>query len=550
MKIPTDSVERMLFYQQVGDQCMQHVQGKLSDYYKTLRMYYEQGSADGQGVVHYNNVYPHLDLLASILYAQDTTRFALVPAATENEDVFDRIPAATRRLMDEWHDCNLDIVFGMVLIEALIFESGFLKLMWNRGVQAHPIAPWSLGVLREDVPFLDRQEAICHEYTISEKALYTMLENHPKREDLIKRIVATKSNDDEERSGLERILVAATTPNLVGNAVVPWTDLEAPLPESDEPTALMRELYVWDTDAGDYRVVTMAHPGVTVYERPMEKMFLKGEHPIVQICPNPKAGKLRGTSEVSRLMRLQDQLNERLADIQSLLRRQARPPTAATGLMGDDSEIMLAMQTPGSYIRSEQGMSVEQLAPELPADLYKDVEFLFQRFQEMSGITDILQGRSSQGVRSEGQLQGMARLGSARPKKRAMVIEDALDKVAELTFKMLRKYSADQMHDVNGKPFIMAQVPDDCHAKVDGHSSSPLFMQETKELAFALHKTQTIDGEDLIDLTQPPNADMLKTKLRKRLKAQAEAAAKQQAFELAHPNVAEMMHHRKPGGRA
>jgi hypothetical protein len=69
--------------------------------------------------------------------------------------------------------------------------------------------------------------------------------------------------------------------------------------------------------------------------------------------------------------------------------------------------------------------------------------------------------------------------------------------------------------------------------RVDGHSHSPLFGDEARELAIVFRKFQTIGDEDFIRMTNPPSRDTLLHSLRKRerqkkkmLAAHPEAAAK------------------------
>ena len=48
-------------------------------------------------------------------------------------------------------------------------------------------------------------------------------------------------------------------------------------------------------------------------------------------------------------------------------------------------------------------------------------------FDDQAGIGHILQGRGEPGVRSKGQADLLARLGSARPKNRAVIVEEAAE---------------------------------------------------------------------------------------------------------------------------
>ena len=75
---------------------------------------------------------------------------------------------------------------------------------------------------------------------------------------------------------------------------------------------------------------------------------------------------------------------------------------------------------------------VDRLAPEMPSSLFEVIHEVDAMFAEASGITSILGGRGESGVRSAGHASQLARLGSSRAKKRALIIEDSLEKVATL----------------------------------------------------------------------------------------------------------------------
>ena len=467
-----------------------------------------------------------------MLYAQDTTKFSAVPDATEHGEIYLKCPVTARRVQEEWHDNNCDIVFGESLKTALICNSGFVKLIVGRdkSIQAHSVDPEMFGVLTENVPFLDRQQAFVMLFSISQSALATELQYHPRKDAILSQVSASQTSDKRRESGIDRILIssAPASPTLTGQAILPWIDVQDPQPGSDEPMIQMYELYVWNDEIDDYQVVTVADPQIVVYDRPCEEMFLKGEHPFIQICPNPKSGNFRGESETNRLRGLQDLLNERMQQIRVMMARQAKPPIVGSNIMGPQDEIALSLQSAGDFIQAEQGFNFKEVSPNIPADLLQDVDRIRAYFDITSGLTATLQGNGN--GRSGGQEADRARLGSTRIRNRALIVEDALEGAATKIFKLLRRYSADLLVDAKGNEFLLAQMPKDMVIKVDAHSSSPTFAEDTKQLAFALHKEGVADGEDVIRMTNPPAADEMAYKYNQR---QA-AAAKERQDKIAH----------------
>jgi hypothetical protein len=136
-------------------------------------------------------------------------------------------------------------------------------------------------------------------------------------------------------------------------------------------------------------------------------------------------------------------------------------------------------------------------------------------FEEASGIVSVLQGRGESGVRSSGHASQLARLGSSRAKKRALVIEDSLEKMATLYLRCMQAYDDTHYVDDNGVPFVADQFTKDFVVKVDAHSNSPIFMEDLRSMAFQLFKAQVIDKESLLEMIDPPMKQMLIDRLKK-----------------------------------
>jgi hypothetical protein len=94
---------------------------------------------------------------------------------------------------------------------------------------------------------------------------------------------------------------------------------------------------------------------------------------------------------------------------------------------------------------------VERLAPDLPQSLYEQLREIDQMFAEASGISEVLSGRGEQGVRSAGHASQLARLGSSRAKKRAMIVENSLERLATLYLKLMQAYDPTHFKDIDGQ---------------------------------------------------------------------------------------------------
>ena len=520
MRIPPNNDERENFYLDLMNKCMVSREERKADY-GTLRSYYLFGAGPEEPPAYFNKIHPHIDQLTSFLYSAETTRFSIAMGASVPDIEHRKTPVLTNALNDEWLNSNADQVFSTALTWSLVYNTTFLKLVYGGGIHPYMIEPGAIGVLREDTPYVDRQEAICQRYYITRSELFARLYSHPKREQIVKRVTTNIKNSTSDGSdggdGVARIVMSATNPTIYGQVNMDLYGMNRYNARLAEETVEMHELWVWNDEIEDYQVVTMASPDIIVYDRPGSSLFLKGECPFVQICPNPQYDYFWGQSEVQKMLLLQGLRNNRMTEVLDLLSKQVTPPTALTGFTGILDEKNFALNRAGGLLSSDMpNAKVERLAPEMPSNLFEVIHEIDAMFSEVSGISNVLSGRGESGVRSQGHASQLARLGSSRAKKRALIVEDSLEKVATLYLKLMQAYDPTHFKDTEGTPFIAEQFTKDFVVKVDAHSNSPIFTEDTKELAFSLFKAQAIDKESLLDMLEPPGKQLLKEKLKRR----------------------------------
>ena len=528
MRIPTNALDRELFYLDLIQKCLVSRDERKDDY-SSLRSWYLFGNGPSESPAIFNKIFPHIDQLTSFLYSAETTRFSINTGAAVPESEQTKVPTLTRALNDEWLNSNGDQVFSTAVTWALCYNSTFVKLVINNGIHPYMVEPSCIGVLREDSPYTDRQEAIIQTYYITKSELYDRLYSHPKREQIVERVNSTQHERTPVANGIERILMSQVNPTMYGNVNLDLAGMNKYKASVAEDTVEMTELWVWNDDTKDYQVVTKADPDIIIYDRPGEQVFLKGELPFVQVCPNPLYDYYWGGSEVQRMVFLQELRNKRMTEILDLLSKQVSPPTALIGFTGMIDEKNFALNRAGGLLASDMpNAKVERMAPQIPPDLFKEIDKIDAMFEEVSGIGNVLQGKGESGVRSSGHASQLARLGSSRAKKRALVIEDSLEKLATLYLKCMQVYDNTHFKDMEGRPFIAEQFTKDFVVKVDAHSNSPIFMEDMRQLAFNLFKAQVIDKESLLDLLEPPMKQLLKDRLKK-MEAKQEMAQAQQA---------------------
>ena len=541
MRIPSNELLREQFYRDLIEKCMVSLQDRKGDY-ASLRSWFLFGSGPDESPTIFNKIYPHIDQLTSFLYSAETTRFSINVGASVPDQEQIKVPRLTLALNDEWLNSNADQVFSSALTWSLVFNSTFIKLVYNNGIHPYMVEPASIGVLREDTPYTDRQEALVQTYYITKSELYNRLYSHPKRESIVKRIttsVHTKTEDLPE--GVDRIIMSQSNPTIYGNVNLDLSGMNRYKARVAEETVKMHELWVWNDETEDYQCVTMADPDIFIYDRPGASMFLKGELPFVQICPNPQYDYYWGQSEVQRLIFLQQLRNNRMTEILDLLSKQVNPPTALTGFTGILDEKNFALNRAGGLLASDMpNAKAERLAPDMPSSLFEVIHEVDNMFSEASGISSVLQGKGESGVRSSGHASQLARLGSSRAKKRALIVEDSLEKVATLYLKLMQAYDKTHFKDEDGHPFIPEQFTKDYVVKVDAHSNSPIFTEDLRQLAFNLFKAKAIDTESLLDLLEPPMKQLLKDKLKKKEAAAANQPQQQEPPKREKPDLKAM----------
>jgi hypothetical protein len=515
MRIPTDALQREMFYMDVMQKCMVSMESRRTEY-DGLKAYYLFGSGPEEAPAQYNKIFPHIDQLSAFMYAADSTRFSINIGASQPAHYHKMVPVLTKALYDYWLNSNADQVFGQALNWSFCYNSTFVKPVWRNGIHPYMVDPACMGVLREDTPYTDRQEAMIQRYYMTQSELLSRLWAHPKRDELVRRITFSQQQTADDAGGIDRVITSATNPTIYGNINLNLAGVNRYVPMLAEPTVMMHELWIYDDELDDYCCVTIADPDVVIFDRPSKSMFLEGEVPFVQICPNPQYDYYWGQSEVQRLIFLQDMRNKRTTQILQLLDKQVAPPTALMGFTGILDEKNFALQRAAGLLATDMpNAKVEQFAPDIPNDIFREIAEIDAMFAEASGIVSVLQGRGESGVRSAGHASQLARLGSSRAKKRALVIESALEKLATLYMKMMMIYDDTVYKDEDGNAFIAKQFTEDFNVKVDAHSNSPIFMEDQRELAFSLYQAGTISKERLIEMLDPPMKQLLLEDLKK-----------------------------------
>lgn len=559
MKIPDgpklrDQNKRLDFFIDLIERCRvsrverreQYTSNRFFWLYGTDGSYENEDTETGLGPPPGNKIYPHIDQLSSFLYSQDTTRFSTELEASVAKPFQSWVPKLNEYVMDEWHNSNTDIIFGLGLVYALVYNTTLIKPLWKqKGIRPGLVLPHNFGVLREDTAGLANQEAFCHWYTTTPSQFRNDYHEHPRFEQIFKQVnKRAEGMYEAQEAGIDRIIMSAQDPLSGGGVgVVDWLAQVSMnyVPRVREELIELCELFVWDDAINDYRIVTIADPHVPIFDRKLTTCgWLSHCAPFVQICPNPDPHYFWGISEVERLTPLQVYRNKCMAQIDHLQEIQAHPPSTSVGFPGDLLELQYAMDTPAGFFNQPDpsgmggNVKAERVSVNIPPDLYARVERIDADFENMSGLPPITQGKSQPGVRSGGHAMDLAKLGSSRARKRAMIVEDSLEALATLYLKILMKYDATILEapvapgEEKTDKFVADQFTDSFTVKVDAHSNSPIFVDDQTQLAFALFKAKAITRKRLLQMVPVSSRQQVLNELEHEIIPQEQAAAKQQ----------------------
>ena len=191
-------------------------------------------------------------------------------------------------------------------------------------------------------------------------------------------------------------------------------------------------------------------------------------------------------------------------------------PKAVLGMGGLDDEIKNALDSEGGVaFLGQPGAQVQEMAAELPPEALQILANIQEMFYEFSSMRATLFGRQEKGTRTEGMLAGLLRVSAAATRKTALVVERDIEQVASLLYLYKREFEDDELNAPDGNTFYLSEFPEDARIRVDGHSSSALFVQDNMVMAEALGRLGLATPTKQIMLMNPPLKAALIHDLRK-----------------------------------
>lgn len=525
MDVPTKKTDLIDFCRETVAECS-YSQNDRANLYRVAQSYYEYGAEGGKKSL-YNRTSIHVDRLGSYLYAPSDIRYTITFDATEGEPWLARAASAAKYLSREYRRSDADILFSQGVKISLIKGCAILKHNYSpfdRRFDPVLVQPDCFGVDREDLERIDEQGALCHTQWLSRNQLVALARTKQEKTELIEainKLAAKARNQPEDRNrwlhdviigGVQPVITSGTPSPAGGRANVMGSPAATISPRTNGDLLRMDELWVLDDEREDYTTLQLIEGEILLEGRFQHRNLtgVKMLQPFSKICPSPCPGYFWGDSEVMRVKPLQDMLTERMDDIRRIMKLKVKPPKAFIGFSGITQQKMRAALAPGGMLQEQSpNAKIEDLTPNLPQEVFVEVEKIAQMFDEVGGFKPILQGEGEPGVRAGSHARTLMRTASPKLRERALYVERDAEESATILMEILQYKEAKVFVSQKKEQFLLKQLPDDYHVEVDSHSSSPAFSDDAQEQAFALHRAGAISPESLIRLVHPPMEDLL-----------------------------------------
>lgn len=440
-----------------------------------FRNLYLTGDTDGDAQI-YNKCFSHIESLASNLYSPVELRFNVGYYGFSSPLFKSMAYAATNELHSQIRSSSCDIKISEAVTWSLVKGKTFVKLLWGKdGFEPYLIQPEMMGMLREDITELDKQEAFYQSTYYTPDAFRRFLSNNPDGEEIFKKVGkyhASKTNSPakDSQNSFKRIILSGIYP--VGSSdaasasggsrnIVDWMSSPAPAFSAKILESLIRldEIWVRDDEREDWTTIQVVgdvpvegknrhrnifaealDPDDSVKKRKSyEGNPLAGHHPYIEFCANPIDSYAWGRSEMCNIALMQEAISKRINGIGALLRRQEDPNFLFTGIQGSAKDIMAKIKKPGGHlVDNGPSAKMQPITPELPKGLTETLNEYLSWFQDVSGFQSVTQGKGESGVRSQGHAETLVRMASPRMKDGALLIERQVEAFGGLALDILQ----------------------------------------------------------------------------------------------------------------
>lgn len=486
MILPTD---RRRLYNTVFEQldyCTRTMDSRASTYTRREAVY-RRGSA-GAFRGRLNKASPIVNRQASLLFVPHMLKFSpQIPPEEADEATFDRADSVSDCVRMSWRDLGLDTIFPMAVKWALVRSCSILSLKpavrtnWDIDLRVDMIHPRDFGVSRETGTGswdLNRQQACAVRSYHTFEELDRWLAGRSDAAQIVNNLEFARIDSHAGFSRISGMTSGATSFQARPENWPTFTGAD----EEDRArmAAVFYELRIFDDMLGDWRVFTISG-SMILRDRKQGDVGIPGLLPYIKLCPDEDPESFWGMSLIENISPLQEWYLMRTEGMDEKFRKRLRPPTAAIGLgQGFEEKIAALSRAGGRLATPNQNAKFQQFIPEIAPEDFEMMQMIAQQLNEQGQLPDIMRGNQQPGIRGENVFNQLTKLASGEIMQKSLIIEESAEDLGNLIFHSLRRYSTDKLVDSKGQMFYLAEFPSDVQIKVDGHSSSPILIEDHK----------------------------------------------------------------------
>jgi hypothetical protein len=488
-------------------QC-QASRGKRMPYYQKCSDLYLYGG-DPSTVTRANKIKPTINRQSSFLYAPHSIKFWLdIPPEEDDPATYDQIDPTADALTMAWHDSGLGKIFKRGVTWSLVYGSTILailpRLRTDRSVEivADWVHPRDFGVWEDCQPEIEKQEAVSLTSYFSLAQIKRLIAFHPDRAEIERSLYTGTKN----QTGFEGMIETPPNSNVfsIDNSFWAWYSRKFDYrPAYTQPFYELTDTYVWDDALEDYRICTTTGDYL-LWDRPMSDCCVPGLLPFVKICPEEHPEWFWGVSLADDLSALQQWYANQMDNLDRLVGKVVDPPVAAIGVGQNFDEKMSAYRRKKGEITLPAGSDFKSFQPDIPASLFEFAASASEMIDELAGHRPNMMGKNEKGGRGEAAVMSSLRIAGSEMLSKAYEIEINAQDCGQILQAYAQRYYDSHLLDEKGKKFLLADFPRDTKVRVDGHSSSPVFMENALEVGMNLKKVGAITDEMLLRLSNIP----------------------------------------------
>lgn len=507
MRVPTDYKQRRDLVLEVLDKCTESEDERRRFYDSCRQRYLFGGDAFSQSRV--NKIAPIVNRKSAFTYSADSLKFWLQVTPDEDfEQVYPMLEPVAEAIEDEWWRSSTDRLFGMGVTWSYVYGCSILCTLPVLNTDKRTVSlvshllqsPADFSVYQPEQPDLLKQEAMCLTTYLPLSQVERRIRIHPRRREIARKLELYNQNLYAEGAIIMGYSQQGPT---TFKAEYSWGGPYRYMPRTSLNYYRWRDLYLFDDDLGDWRLFTITSDEI-VFDRPMAQVGLPGVPPFTKICPLELPDYFWGQSQVESVAAIQDWFMHRTDELDRFIAKRLIPPKAIIGAGSTWEERLAALNRPGGKLAvNSRDVQIQEMGSEIPKEVFEFLQGIDSFFQEQSGLRPSLFGKQEPGIRTEGMAASTMRLAAAEVRREALTLEKQAEDHANILLNQMRRYYTDVLVDISGKPFRLAEFPDGFRVRVDGHSASPVFVEDHAQLAMTLRRFGDITPEKFIELLHP-----------------------------------------------